>query len=196
MYVNHIDSNSFSKDLINYKNKIFKDNDEPEEYDINLNEFKINDLDFNLGENNNITEFSQEEISNSSQKEDNYYKKLNGLVKAINYINDYSKMKEGVKNEKYIILFTDIFNVNSIEDEQIEKIFENLKKDEEVIFLLFGKSKNINIKNNANIDNLILNKFGAKSEAIDFENIKRIKTILFNNNVIKDEIIYPNEIYK
>ena len=196
MYVNHIDSNSFSKDLINYKNKTFKDNDEPEEYDINLNELNINDLDFNLGENNNITEFSQEEISNSSQKEDNYYKKLNGLVKAINYINDYSKMKEGVKNEKYIILFTDIFNVNSIEDEQIEKIFENLKKDEEVIFLLFGKSKNINIKNNANIDNLILNKFGAKSEAIDFENIKRIKTILFNNNVIKDEIIYPNEIYK
>ena len=196
MFVNHIDSNSFSKDLINYKNKIFKGNNEPEEYDINLNEFKINDLDFNLGENNNITEYSQEEISNSSQKEDNYYKQLNGLVKAINYINDYSKMKEGVKNEKYIILFTDILNVDSIEDEQIEKIFENLKKDEDVIFLLVGKSKNVNMKNDANIDNLILNKFGAKSEVIDFENTKRIKTILFNNNVIKDEIIYPNEIYK
>ena len=196
MYVNHIDSNSFSKDLINYKNKTFKENNEPEEYDINLNEFKIDDLDFNLGENNNITEFSQEEISNSSQKEDNYYKKLNGLVKAINYINDYSKMKEGVKNEKYIILFTDILNVDSIEDEQIEKIFENLKKDEDIIFLLVAKSKNVNMKNDANIDNLILNKFGAKSEVIDFENTKRIKTILFNNNVIKDEIIYPNEIYK
>jgi len=196
MYVNHIDSNSFSKDLINYKNKTFKENNEPEEYDINLNEFKIDDLDFNLGENNNITEFSQEEISNSSQKEDNYYKKLNGLVKAINYINDYSKMKEGVKNEKYIILFTDILNVDSIEDEQIEKIFENLKKDEDVIFLLVGKNKNINMKNIANIDNLILNKFGAKSEVIYFENTKRIKTILFNNNAIKDEIIYPNEIYK
>ena len=196
MFVNHIDSNSFSKDLINYKNKTFKENNEPEEYDINLNEFKINDLDFNLGENNNITEYSQEEISNSSQKEDNYYKQLNGLVKAINYINDYSKMKEGVKNEKYIILFTDILNVDSIEDEQIEKIFENLKKDEDVIFLLVGKNKNINMKNIANIDNLILNKFGAKSEVIYFENTKRIKTILFNNNAIKDEIIYPNEIYK
>ena len=195
MPVNNIDSNSFSKDLINYKNKIFSENNEPEEYDINLNEFKINDLDFNLGENNN-TEFSQEEISNSSQKEDNTYKKLNGLVKAINYINDYSKMKKGVKNEKYIILFTDIFNVNYIEDEKFEKIFENLKKDEEVIFLLVGKNKKINMKNDDYIDNLILNKFGAKSEAIDFENTKRIKTILYNNNVIKDEIIYPNEIYK
>ena len=195
MPVNNIDSNSFSKDLINYKNKIFSENNEPEEFDINLNEYKINDLDFNLGENNN-TEFSQEEISNSSQKEDNTYKKLNGLVKAINYINDYSKMKKGVKNEKYIILFTDIFNVNYIEDEKFEKIFENLKKDGEVIFLLVGKNKKINMKNDDNIDNLILNKFGAKSEAIDFENTKRIKTILYNNNVIKDEIIYPNEIYK
>ena len=153
-------------------------------------------MDFNLGGNNNITEFSQEESSDSIRKEDNDYDKLKGLVKAINYINDYSKMKEGVKNEKYIILFTDIFNMNNIEDEQIEKIFDNIKKDEEVIFLLVGKSKKINMKNDVNIDNLILKKFGAKSEVIDFENTKRIKTILSNNNVIKDEIIYPNEIYK
>ena len=38
-------------------------------------------------------------------------------------------------------------------------------------------------------------KFGEKSELIDFENMKRIQTILASNNVIKDEIIFPNEIY-
>ena len=29
-----------------------------------------------------------------------------------------------------------------------------------------------------------------------FENMKKIKTILSNSKVIKDEIFYPNEIYK
>ena len=38
--------------------------------------------------------------------------------------------------------------------------------------------------------------FGDKSDLIDFENMKKIQTILASNNVIKDEIIYPNEIYK
>jgi hypothetical protein len=43
---------------------------------------------------------------------------------------------------------------------------------------------------------MILRKFGEKSEVINFENMKKIKTILSNNKVIKDEIIFPNEIYK
>ena len=42
----------------------------------------------------------------------------------------------------------------------------------------------------------IIDKFGDRSELIDFENMKKIKTILSNNNAIKDEIVYPNEIYK
>ena len=42
---------------------------------------------------------------------------------------------------------------------------------------------------------LILKKFDERSETIEFENMKKIKTILSSNNVIKDEIIYPNEIY-
>ena len=42
---------------------------------------------------------------------------------------------------------------------------------------------------------LILKKFNERSEIIGFENMKKIKTILSSNNVIKDEIIYPNEIY-
>ena len=70
--------------------------------------------------------------------------------------------------------------------------------------LLVGKNKHLHLKKeknhiNANeklFEELILNQFGEKSELINFENMKKIKPILSNNNVIKDEIIYPNEIYK
>ena len=67
-----------------------------------------------------------------------------------------------------------------------------------MIFLLVGKNYKNEIDNNINndIEKLIINKFGSKSEAIEFENMKKIKTILSKNKVIKDEIIHPNEIYK
>ena len=128
-----------------------------------------------------------------------------GLIKSINYIRNYLKMKEAVKNEKYIILFTDLFNYVKLSDEKIERKFENLTKDEEVHFLLVGKNRMRNIKNEK--DKVqeeeeekrimeIINEYGEKSELIDFENMKKIQTILSSNNVIKDEIIYPNEIYK
>ena len=53
-----------------------------------------------------------------------------------------------------------------------------------------------NEQTNKNIEELILSKFGEKSEIIDFDNMNKIKTILSNNKVIKEEIFYPNEIYK
>ena len=84
-------------------------------------------------------------------------------------------------------------------EEQVEKNMENLIGDKNVIFLLIGKIKKQNLNNennNINLENLIVKKFGVKSEIIGFENMKKIKTILSNNTVIKDEILYPNEIYK
>ena len=55
----------------------------------------------------------------------------------------------------------------------------------------------MNEKNESKIiEELILDKFGEKSEIIFYDNMKKIKTILSNNKVIKEEIIYPNEIYK
>ena len=97
-----------------------------------------------------------------------------------------------------------IINLNFTDDYQLEKNMENLIRDKEVIFLLVGKIKDINLKNDKNIveendkklEKFFLSKFGEKSEIIYFENMKKIKAILSNNNVIKDEIIYPNEIYK
>ena len=203
MRVDKIDNESFSKDLINSKDKIFNPKNEDEEFDINLEEIIDKDLGFNLG-GNNISENSEEDYSEDTEKHiKNYYDKLIGLVKVINYINNYIKLKGEIKNDKYIILFTDILNIQIMEDEQIDKIIENLEEDKETIFLLVGKNKNFNIKNEFNkfeinnkIEKLFLDKFGENSEVINFENIEKIKTILSNNKVIKDEIIYPNEIYK
>ena len=69
---------------------------------------------------------------------------------------------------------------------------------------MIGKNKKINKKNEHLVNNeyindieeLILSKYGENSEIIYFENMKKINTILSNNKVIKDEIFYPNEIYK
>ena len=112
-------------------------------------------------------------------------------------------MKQGVKNEKYIILFTDFLNYNFDNIEKLNIKTENLEDDKDVIFLLVGenektnleKKKDINNINNKYFEELILNKFGEKIELIYFENMKKIKTILSNNDVIKEEIIYPNEVY-
>ena len=203
--VNEIDRNNFSKDLLYYKNSIFKESEyEFEEYDLNLNEIKDKPIKLKLFGNNNFSEHSQEDSSEKNDIEDRNYNKLTGFVKAINNINNYSKIKEAVKNEKYIIIFTDIFSIYPIDEEKVEKIFKKLNKDKEAILLLVGKNKHLHLKKeknhiNANeklFEELILNQFGEKSELINFENMKKIKPILSNNNVIKDEIIYPNEIYK
>ena len=140
--------------------------------------------------------YQEEESSELASKEEQYYYKLRGLVKGINFINNYFKIKGEVKNEKYIILFTDIVNVGFYEEDQIKKIMNDLCVNKGIIFILVGKIENTNIKGKkSKLEELIINKFGEKSEIIYFENINKIKTILSNKNVIKDEIISPNEIY-
>ena len=115
-------------------------------------------------------------------------------------------MKETMKNEKYLIVFTDLFNFFRTGDDEMEQNLENLSKDKEIHFLLVGKNRMRNTQNDKEnssyendekrINEIINEKFGDQSELIDFENMKKIKTILSSNNFIKDEIIYPNEIYK
>ena len=119
----------------------------------------------------------------------------------MNYSINYLKIKEAAKNERYIILFTDIFNTYKITDEIIMTNFKNLNKEKEITLLLVGKNKERDIKYSKNnifdldeekqMVKLIYEKFGERSEVIDFENMKKIKNILSSNNVIKDEIIYP-----
>ena len=110
MSVEKIDVNSFSKDLVYYKNIYFKEKYEHDEYDINFNDFINKDIELNLLGKNNISEQSQEDSVEISDKEENNYQKITGLVNTINHINKHSRMKDGIKNEKYFILFTNLLN--------------------------------------------------------------------------------------
>ena len=188
MDINKIDINNFSKDLFNYKNSFLNESNETEEYDINFDEFSSSQR--NKSENSIEDSFEY----NDKEKNNNIIK---GLFEAINFLNVYIKMKERIKNEKYIIVFTDIFSIFLDESDLIEKYMKIIKGDKETIFLLVGKNKKLNLIKEINqFEKAILNKFGDKSQIINFENMKKIKTILSYNNVIKEEIIYPNEIYK
>ena len=203
-----IDINNFSKDLIYYKKKIFKEIDETEELDMDMNENDLLNEKIDFQSNND--NFSEQRSEDDSLDENNKKMKnimiVSGLIKSINYTRSYLKKKEAFKNEKYIILFTDLFNYFRMSDEEIRRKFENLNRDKEVQFLLVGKNKMRNIKNEKEkiieeedekiIIEVINEKFGERSELINFENMKKIQTILSSNNVIKDEIIFPNEIYK
>ena len=207
MNLSNIDINNISKDLYYYKNISLMEQTEEENDDININEEIENDIEFNIGKNDNINFSSQEDSLEFSEKKEINHEKLCGFVEAINYLNNYLLMKENIKNEKYFIVFTDMLNIQLKDDEvfdKVNKIFENLNSNKSVIFLLVGKNKKLNFKIEKNISHenfikiskTIMVKFNRKSDIINFDNMKKIKSIISNNNVIKDEIIYPKEIYK
>ena len=209
---NEIDINNFSKDLIYYKKSIFKEQEETED-DLNEEEINENDLQnekIGLKENGG-SNFSDSGSNESFKNKDGKQIKINdivkGLIETINYSKNYLKMKEEVKNEKYIILFTDLFNNYKMSDDKVFNNFKKLDEEKNVIFLLVGKNKSKDLQKNKelimdedyeeqNMIKMVTDKFSDKSEIIDFENMKKIKNILSNNNVIKDDIIFPNEIYK
>ena len=204
---NRIDIESLSKDLIYYKNNLCNKFEEDE--DSSIKELNNNSLDIlPIGQQNNKSD-SESESQESDIRQDKQIKIediIKGLVDSINYSIKYLKIKEEEKKEKYIILFTDIFNTYKIDDEIIITNFNELYKEEEIIFLLVGKIKENILKNNINklsefleekkINLFINEKFGNRSEVINSENMKKIKSILTNNSDIKEEIIFPNEISK
>ena len=198
IYKYQIDLQNFYDDLIHYKNTTLSKDIDKDEY---LEDINSNNFEFELG-GKIFSENSQEEESSG-----NYikikYNVIEGLIDTINYTNNYLKMKEEITNERYIILFTDLFNNDNFDDEEMKEIFNKLKSNKETMLLLVGKNKNFkkdddSITSNGDkfITKYIISKFEDKSEIIYFENMKKIGTILSHNNVIKDEIIYPNEIYK
>ena len=205
---NKIDIESFSKDLIYYKKTILDEIEEEEDSSINeLNGGEILNEKLEIQPGNHfLSDSGSHESFDTGKKETKNEDIIRGLIDSVNYSINYLKIKEAAKNEKYIILFTDIFNTYKITDEIIMTNFKNLNKEKEITLLLVGKNKERDIKYSKNnifdldeekqIVKLIYEKFGERSEVIDFENMKKIKNILSSNNVIKDEIIYPNEIYK
>ena len=83
-------------------------------------------------------------------------------------------------------------NQNKLKD-NTEKKKIKLKKETKINFLLVGKFD----KDNEKLYNNILRQYyGLKSEVIPFDNMKKMKSILSSNNIINDNITFPNEVYK
>ena len=213
LYKNKIDLDNFTDDLINFKKEILKEKEEESENDIeeefNINEInnkkiKKTEIEFQKGSNNNFSDSQSQESFSGEKNVIKISDKVKGLVDTINYSKKYLKIKEGIKNERYLIIFTDLFNYYKITDEVILNNINNLEEDN-IIFLLVGKNNlenDIKGKNTLldeddekELKKILLNKFDKRSEIIYYENMKKIKNIL-SNNVIKDNIIFPNEIYK
>ena len=117
------------------------------------------------------------------------------MIKSLNYCLTYLKMKEITMNENYFIYFNsnmkilmDYLNKNNNKKKKIK-----LRKETKINFFFFGKFD----KDNEKLYNDILKKyFGVKSEVIPFDNMKKMKSILSSNNIINDNITFPNEVYK
>ena len=121
------------------------------------------------------------------------------MIKSLNYCLTYLKMKEISSNEKYFIFFSsnikalmEAINKNKLKDLEAKKKI-TLRKEPKINFLLVGKIE----RSYEKLYNDILDEyFGSKSEVIPFDNMKKIKSILSSNNIINDNITFPNEIYK
>ena len=203
MYKKNIDIKGFTKDLLNFKKKYYNEYSETDELNTKKNDLPNEKIEFqsNLNyteSNGDLDSFDEEDMRTKN------IKIFSGLLKSIIYIKNYFRIKQAYKNEKYFILFTFLFNYFEINDKEIEKRIEELPIDKEINFILVGKYKYKKVNNENNCEKnledkmseIIKEKFGSISSLIDFDNMKKIKTILSNNNDIKDEIIYPNEIYK
>ena len=200
-----IDIDNFYKDLDYYKKKFLNESNESEENDMIENDLQNEKIEFQSNEDNFSEPRSQTDSDEDAKREKDILI-YSGLLKTVNYVINYIKTKEAVENEKYLIFFTDVFNFFKVTENEYGKKFANINRDKELNFILAGKKtrRNLNNEKEFNIydddakklNEIIIDKFGDKSELIVFENMKKIKTILSNNNVIKDEILFPNEIYK
>ena len=197
-----IDIMNFSKDLDNSSEKLFrKEKFEYSSFNENLEQnLKSESLD------------SENEFSNDVFNENDEYINQKGIsmedtIKSLNYCINYLKMKELGTNENFFIYFNtnikglmeylreigerNILHNLSYESNKNNKI--RLQKEKKINFLLVGKIKQ---ENEEEYKSLLVENFGPKSEVIPFDNMKKIKSILSSNNIINDNIIFPNEVYK
>ena len=210
MRKDEIDMANFYKDMDIYSEKIFKK--EKIEYSSMLNEElqeKINSESFdsiNESKHNSFSETSSDFINNEGFINKGKIK-IEDLINSINYCLNYLKMKEISTNEKYFFYFSsnikefmtflsemsnqDYLNNLSYESNQKNKI--QLQKEKIINFIVVGKFKP---ENEEEYKSILMEFFGAKSDVIPFDNMKKIKSILSSNTIINDNIIFPNEVYK
>lgn len=135
-----------------------------------------------------INSYSNDYINNNYDQISNGMKNEE-VIFSLNYCINYLLVKMVENNEKFFIYFTNVFQI-----EENFKIFEKMKKEKNVNFLIVGKFYE-GFEITPDISEL-LEECGKKSEFIDFTNMKRIKNILSCSNTINDPITFPNEIYE
>ena len=161
------------------------------ESEINTNTFSIS---------NSI---NSEILSSSEQSTLNNEMTLKEIIDSLNYCINYLLMKNNPDNENYVLYFTNLFSDENEENNiylnnRFKLHINRIKKDRTINFILVCRINN-NIQNNIRdeiVNNKILNGFGDKSEFINYDNMKKIKTLLSRNTIINDKIIFPNEIYQ
>ena len=161
------------------------------ESEINTNTFSIS---------NSI---NSEMLSSSEQSTLNNEMTLKEIIDSLNYCINYLLMKNNPDNENYVLYFTNLFSDENEENNiylnnRFKLHINRIKKDRTINFILVCRINN-NIQNNIRdeiVNNKILNGFGDKSEFINYDNMKKIKTLLSRNTIINDKIIFPNEIYQ
>ena len=196
---NEIDVINFSKDLDSISENLFK----KEKIEIS----SVNEIIQDKKEETelySIKTLEEESFSENIFEGDNGYINEKGIskeemIKSLNYCLTYLKMKEISTNEKYFIFFSssikvlmETINKNKLKELEAKKQI-SLRKEPKINFLLVGKIE----KSYEKLYNDILDEyFGSKSEVIPFDNMKKIKSILSSNNIINDNITFPNEVYK
>ena len=206
-----IDMSNFNKDLDIYCEKVFRK--EKIEYSSMVNEEiqeRINSgesFDSNPESKHNSFSDSSSNFNNKGEFINKGKIKIEDAIQSINYCLSYLKMKEISTNEKFFIYFssnikdfmtflTEMKNksyLNNLSYESNQKNEVYIQKEKNINFLLVGKFKPENEKE---YKSSLLDFFGAKSDIIPFDNMKKIRSILSSNNIIKDDIIFPNEVYK
>ena len=203
-----IDIGNISKDLDTYSTKIFKKErfDSSLENEIIEEKLEVKDLESYNNSLDNSNNFSNDD---DDMYNDNYEILIEDTIKSVNYCINYLKMKEINTNEKFFIYFTtnikkfmdylmeinEYKNIQNLSYDSGEKKNLDLKNEKKINFLLVGKCSSEENENEI-YKKILLNYFGSKSEMIPYDNMKKIKSILSSNNIINDNIIFPNEIYK
>ena len=168
-------------------------------------------LSIKSGKNSNLKDFEEDEEEEEEEEENSLESNINeqkdnkqNILKVIEFLKfffHYSRMKENENNERYIIFFSNVFNDIKNYFTTINEEFEKMS-DNSLNLLVVSKIKKFNIdakkakQIKTLINNILIKNMGSKSEFVESENIKKIKTILSSNSSVVDDIIFPNEIYK
>ena len=128
--------------------------------------------------NKNTVKFINEMINELEKRVNLVVEEESNLIQAVERIYEYLKRKSLVKREKWVVVFTDKFEVQNLKNKN--KIVNLKRENYNVIVVGMGIDKN-----SAEALNLILN--FNKSEVIEFENCGRLKSILKVHGTIRDE---------